>query len=367
MAKSGRPHSIHPRCVCPTDDDPYLHPHALPFMERLGPALIMTVPPMLSLFVGWMLNSMNSACCEGEMSGVILKMLSSGLLLGVVCTELVPSMVLELHEDPPYYLFAPLLGLLASIIIVRLVDLLGDEDHPKHKLSLHWVEDNKSSPRSRPASIAQPLNNHAARKSYGNVDEEQHSHANNGGDSMYKPVTRNDKAGTSEISELICWQDLGPALKLLVNCLLDGLVLGTSLVENFDSTGWSLSAAVTLETLVLGMSFSAGATQSTIWQKFGLNTIIASGFPIGVILGLIATKEFQFNTFFFLSVLGFTTGLLLDIVLEDLMREVYLTEQESGSKSCRTSKLRKLSSGLLRTLAFYIGFMWCLVSETQLD
>ncbi|GAB5364135.1 hypothetical protein AAMO2058_000943000 [Amorphochlora amoebiformis] len=95
-----------------------------------------------------------------------------------------------------------------------------------------------------------------------------------------------------------------------------------------------------------------------------LNLIIASGFPIGVVLGLLLTREFQFNTFFFLSVMGFTTGILVDIVLEDLMREVYLLETTHKHPK---SHLHRLVTESLKTMAFYIGFMWCLFSETQLD
>eukprot|EP00471_Norrisiella_sphaerica_P013923 CAMPEP_0184498132 /NCGR_PEP_ID=MMETSP0113_2-20130426/38183_1 /TAXON_ID=91329 /ORGANISM="Norrisiella sphaerica, Strain BC52" /LENGTH=305 /DNA_ID=CAMNT_0026885511 /DNA_START=341 /DNA_END=1255 /DNA_ORIENTATION=- len=305
---------------------------------------------------------MNSACSkgDGENCSNILKRLSSGLLLGVVCTELVPSMVLELHELKPIYLLAPLLGLFLSIIIVRLVDLLSDDDLPAHKLSLHWADEKSQDDqliKNSSSNADQTPLKQTEHTSYGNTSEENGNLEEQDPYAAYKPVSR--KKATD--NGVLCWDDLAPAVKLLVNCLLDGLVLGTSLVENFDSTGWSLSAAVTLETCVLGMSFSAGA-KSSPWQKFGLNMMIAIGFPLGVIMGLVLTKEFQFNTFFFLAVLGFTTGLLMDIVLEDLMREVYLGETEKSHP--RISKLQKLSTGLWRNLAFYIGFMWCLVSET---
>eukprot|EP00472_Partenskyella_glossopodia_P013954 CAMPEP_0197525704 /NCGR_PEP_ID=MMETSP1318-20131121/14004_1 /TAXON_ID=552666 /ORGANISM="Partenskyella glossopodia, Strain RCC365" /LENGTH=397 /DNA_ID=CAMNT_0043079397 /DNA_START=124 /DNA_END=1317 /DNA_ORIENTATION=+ len=396
MPAGGRPHTIHPRC--PTDDDPYLHPHALPFSERVGPALIMTMPPMASLFLGWFLNSIKSHCTEGgagsDLAGSILRRLSAGLLLGVVCTEIVPVMVLELHNDPPSFLLAPLIGVLISILVVRAVDLFGgdheeaDGGHvPKHKLSLHLMDE---SPRSRYSSGG------ALRKGggYGSTSGVPATHTNGtttsasngkevemglGAVESAKKATSDGRAaaaaaatrdaylplhkGSASGPNSACLNSLGPALKLLVNCVLDGLVLGTSLVENFDSTGWSLSAAVTLETCVLGMSFSAGTVGSSTPQKFCLNLIIASGFPVGVIMGLILTKEFQFNTFFFLAIMGFTTGILMDIVLEDLMREVYIAESNQYRGK---PKLYRMGMETIKTLAFYAGFMWCLVSETQL-
>eukprot|EP00468_Gymnochlora_sp_CCMP2014_P005037 CAMPEP_0167752310 /NCGR_PEP_ID=MMETSP0110_2-20121227/7064_1 /TAXON_ID=629695 /ORGANISM="Gymnochlora sp., Strain CCMP2014" /LENGTH=307 /DNA_ID=CAMNT_0007637905 /DNA_START=179 /DNA_END=1102 /DNA_ORIENTATION=+ len=306
----------------------------------------MTIPPMLSLFLGWFLSSMQSACSgdKSEIGSSLLRRLSSGLLLGVVCTEIVPSMVLELHNDPPIYLLAPLLGILVSTLVVRALDMFSTHPHRKHKLSLHLVEENDQAD--------------AEYKSYSILKIPLKAEEN--GYNKGKAVKGNG-AAYHEASG--CVNAISPALKLFINCVLDGLVLGTSLVENFDSTGWSLSAAVTLETCVLGMSFTEGASATTNHEKFILNLIIASGFPLGVLMGLLVTKEFQFNTFFFLSVMGFTTGLLVDIVLEDLMREVYTVESRSPPE---TSKARGMLMGCIKTCAFYLGFMWCVVSETVL-
>jgi len=324
---------------------------------------------MLSLFLGWFLSSMNSACSrENYSNGGLLRRLSSGLLIGVVCTEIVPSMVLELHEVSHSYLLAPIVGIIVSIVVVRGVDMISDshgDPRSRHKLSLHLVDNDSKSgsyddDEGGTRMMSVPITHDTPQKSYNGNGTFQKS-------SEYKPIERHrggsDTNATADSDAEMCWAALGPALKLLVNCVLDGVVLGTSLVENFDSTGWSLSAAVTLETCVLGMSFSSGTKHNTPYQKLCLNILISSGFPIGVIIGLLVIEEFQFNTFFFLSVLGFTTGLLMDIVLEDLMREAYLAEKQSGEKE---SKLAQLMSGGLNALAFYLGFTWCLVSEVIL-
>jgi len=299
----------------------------------------------------------------------LLRRLSSGLLLGVVCTEIVPSTVLTIHEAEPVMVLAPILGIIISILVVRGIDLLSTvQSSPlaphKHKLSLHLDDSREDNPLSTPLLTSmRPIY-----KSHEYTEKKANNGSTNGSEKdVYLPMEQ--QTATSEGS-------LGPALKLLVNCVLDGLVLGTSLVENFDSTGWSLSAAVTIETVVLGMSFTAGASKSSNHQKLGYNMIIALGFPVGTIFGLLLTEKFQFNTFFFLTVLGFTAGILMDIVLEDLMREVYLGDlikelyvDESGAIRRKPSPSRwtHMLSETTSTFFFYIGFTWCLVSETLLE
>eukprot|EP00470_Lotharella_oceanica_P012827 CAMPEP_0170185876 /NCGR_PEP_ID=MMETSP0040_2-20121228/37720_1 /TAXON_ID=641309 /ORGANISM="Lotharella oceanica, Strain CCMP622" /LENGTH=126 /DNA_ID=CAMNT_0010432427 /DNA_START=38 /DNA_END=414 /DNA_ORIENTATION=- len=122
----------------------------------------MTVPPMLSLFVGWFLASMNSACSnerDGDSGMGYLRRLSSGLLLGVVCTEIVPSTVLTIHEAEPVMVLAPILGIIISIIVVRGIDLLSTvQSSPlaphKHKLSLHLDDSREENPLS---TLSTPL------------------------------------------------------------------------------------------------------------------------------------------------------------------------------------------------------------------